>query len=404
MNTTTANIELNDSDQEDLLILNIKFIVYVGFLLPLSIIGLILNSFTIVVLLHPRMRNSTNAYLTALSIANIFCLIFFIIMYALRFMLSFEIFKNIIYFKQVNLNGYENFINLIYPFGSPIFSTFQLYAIYLTCAVTCDRWIYLKWPLKADLICTIRTTLKIILSIFVFCVVYNFPRWFEVETILVNNNSSFYQAKLTSLSKNVYYHMIYQRYCYIIFVYGIPFLILLVVNIGIIQKLIETKKRKNNLLGKKVNETKCNLVVVSNKPRASIKNGISIGSIDPKTTLMVLAVVLAFFCCQFPYLLLHLLRDPTAKEESFYFKFAKTICDLLVALNCCINFLIYCFFGQNFRHIAKQMLMNPTLRPYSYRSSSLHSRIQRSGSERKHTTSNKRTESIKLTKIDHQEP
>lgn len=404
MNTTTANIELNDSDQEDLLILNIKFIVYVGFLLPLSIIGLILNSFTIVVLLHPRMRNSTNAYLTALSIANIFCLIFFIIMYALRFMLSFEMFKNIIYFKQVNLNGYENFINLIYPFGSPIFSTFQLYAIYLTCAVTCDRWIYLKWPLKADLICTIRTTLKIILSIFVFCVVYNFPRWFEVETSLVNNNSSFYQAKLTSLSKNVYYHMIYQRYCYIIFVYGIPFLILLVVNIGIIQKLIETKKRKNNLLGKKVNETKCNLVVVSNKPRASIKNGISIGSIDPKTTLMVLAVVLAFFCCQFPYLLLHLLRDPTAKEESFYFKFAKTICDLLVALNCCINFLIYCFFGQNFRHIAKQMLMNPTLRPYSYRSSSLHSRIQRIGSERKHTTSNKRTESIKLTKIDHQEP
>jgi hypothetical protein len=404
MNTTTANIELNDSDQEDLLILNIKFIVYVGFLLPLSIIGLILNSFTIVVLLHPRMRNSTNAYLTALSIANIFCLIFFIIMYSLRFMLSFEMFKDIIYFKQVNLNGYENFINLIYPFGSPIFSTFQLYAIYLTCAVTCDRWIYLKWPLKADLICTIRTTLKIILSIFVFCVVYNLPRWFEVETTLVNNNSSFYQAKLTSLSKNVYYHMIYQRYCYIIFVYGIPFLILLVVNIGIIQKLIETKKRKNNLLGKKTNETKCNLVVVSNKPRASIKNGISIGSIDPKTTLMVLAVVLAFFCCQFPYLLLHLLRDPMAKEESFYFKFAKTICDLLVALNCCINFLIYCFFGQNFRHIAKQMLMNPTLKPYSYRSSSFHSRIQRSGSERKHANSNKRTESIKLTKIDHQEP
>jgi hypothetical protein len=314
-------------------------------------------------------------------------------------------FKDIIYFKQVNLNGYENFINLIYPFGSPIFSTFQLYAIYLTCAVTCDRWIYLKWPLKADLICTIRTTLKIILSIFVFCVVYNLPRWFEVETTLVNNNSSFYQAKLTSLSKNVYYHMIYQRYCYIIFVYGIPFLILLVVNIGIIQKLIETKKRKNNLLGKKTNEKKCNLVkVVSNKPRASIKNGISIGSIDPKTPLMVLAVVLAFFCCQFPYLLLHLLRDPMVKEESFYFKFAKTICDLLVALNCCINFLIYCFFGQNFRHIAKQMLMNPTLKPYSYRSSSLHSRIQRSGSERKNTNSNKRTESIKLTKIDHQEP
>lgn len=244
----TKLIDSNQTDQEDLLILNIKFIVYVALVLPLAIIGLILNGFTIAVLMHPRMRNSTNAYLTALSVANIFCLLFFIIMYSLRFMISFDMFKNIIYFKIMNLNGYENFINMIYPFGSPIFSTFQLYAIYLTCAVTVDRWIYLKWPLKADSICTIRMTIKIIFAIFIFCVTYNLPRWFEVETS--KNNSSFYQAKLTSLSTNFYYNIIYQRYCYIIFVYGIPFLILLIVNIGIIKELIVTKKRKNELLGK----------------------------------------------------------------------------------------------------------------------------------------------------------
>ena len=187
----TKLIDSNQTDQEDLLILNIKFIVYVALVLPLATIGLILNGFTIAVLMHPRMRNSTNAYLTALSVATIFCLLFFIIMYSLRFMISFDMFKNIIYFKIMNLNGYENFINMIYPFGSPIFSTFQLYAIYLTCAVTVDRWIYLKWPLKADSICTIRMTIKIIFAIFIFCVTYNLPRWFEVETS--KNNSSFYQ-------------------------------------------------------------------------------------------------------------------------------------------------------------------------------------------------------------------
>lgn len=246
MNSENSTV-LNTNDQEDLLILNIKFIVYVGLVLPLATVGLILNSFTIAVLLHPRMRNSTNAYLTALSLANIFCLLFFIIMYSLRFMLSFDIFKNVIHFKVMNMNGYENFINMIYPFGSPVFSTFQLFAIYLTCAVTVDRWIYLKWPLKADSICTITSTIRVIFFIFLFCVAYNFPRWFEVETIV--NNSSFYQAKLTSLSMNYYYNIIYQRYCYIIFVYGIPFLVLLIVNAGIIKGLIETKRRKNTLLG-----------------------------------------------------------------------------------------------------------------------------------------------------------
>ena len=77
--------------------------------------------------------------------------------------------------------------------------------------------------------------------------------------------------------------------------------------------------------------------------------------IDPKITMMVLAVVLAFFICQFPYLLLRLV-----KLQGFYFNLAKTVCDILLVLNCCINFLIYCFFGQNFRMIAKTMLLNPS--------------------------------------------
>ena len=251
MNSTLKNLLSNrttDNDHEDLLVLNIKFIVYVWIMMPLSAIGFILNGFTIAVLLHPRMRNSTNAYLTALSVANIFCLLFFLIMYSFRFMLSYELFKNVIILKVFTMNGYENFILMIYPFSNPILTTFQLFAIYLTCAVTVDRWIYLKWPLKADSICTIKSTLRVILVLFVFCVVYNLPKWFEVETSV--NNSSNYQAKLTKLSMNVNYQMIYQRYCYIIFVYGIPFFVLLIVNIGIIKELIVTKRRKNNLLGK----------------------------------------------------------------------------------------------------------------------------------------------------------
>jgi hypothetical protein len=71
--------------EEQLLIVNIRLIIYGYMLLPLTLVGLALNGFTIVVLLHPKMRNfSTNAYLTALSIANIVCLINFIFLYSFR--------------------------------------------------------------------------------------------------------------------------------------------------------------------------------------------------------------------------------------------------------------------------------------------------------------------------------
>lgn len=40
-------------------------------------------------------------------------------------------------------------------------------------------------------------------------------------------------------------------------------------------------------------------------------------------------------------------------------------CDLLSVINYCINFLIYCFFGQNFRELAAFMLCHPSLHPYN---------------------------------------
>jgi len=370
--------------EEQLLIVNIRLIIYGYMLLPLTLIGLALNGFTIVVLLHPKMRNfSTNAYLTALSIANIVCLINFIFLYSFRYILSNEIFKkNVYHYQNVNeIHPYESFINLIYGIWSPIFTTFQLYAIYLTCAVTVDRWIYLTWPLKIDTICSMKNTLIAIVLLFVFCVVYNLPRWFEIETKSFmpykNDTKTIYQAQLTKFGKNEIYNLIMLKYGYMIFVYGIPFFVLLIVNIGIIQKLIETKRRKSHLLGSKRlnpksdpkieskeatnNNNSKNNNGKSNTNAKTSKQSNSNSKLDPKMTLMVLAVVLAFFLCQFPYLIIRILA--ANHSNKLWFHFGKAICDFLAALNCCVNFLIYCFFGQNFRQIAKTVLLYRTYSP-----------------------------------------
>jgi hypothetical protein len=82
-------------------------------------------------------------------------------------------------------HSYDSFICFIYGIVHPVFMTFQLYSIYLTCAVTVDRWIYITFPLKVDTICSMRNTFKAIAGIFAFCVIYNLPRWFEIESFKV---------------------------------------------------------------------------------------------------------------------------------------------------------------------------------------------------------------------------
>lgn len=250
--TEHGHLNLTQMDRDHLMILDIRLYVFGGILLPMALIGLAFNSFTILVLLHPRMRNSTNVYLTALATANIVCLLNFILLYSFRYLFSYNSFQDAIYYSSNEPNAYESFINLILRFWSPVFSTFQLYAIYLTCAVTVDRWIYLKWPLKADSVCTIKVTIKIICGILFFCFVYNLPRLFEVDYDLKvsQKNATYYQARPTEFGSNKWYKIIYQWYGYLIFVYGLPFSVLVIVNIGIIKRLIETGERKSHLLGK----------------------------------------------------------------------------------------------------------------------------------------------------------
>ena len=154
------------------------------------------------------------------------------------------------------------------------------------------------------------------------------------------------QARSTSFGKWSVYQIVYQRYGYIIFVYGVPFLVLILVNIGIILKIVETTKRKSILLGVKNRHSSNSCVQMrvkqqselvsqtkslnkeksstdhacensrskgetkpeyrSTAKRASIIGGVTLG-LDSKITFMVLAVVLAFVCCQLPYLVLHVL-------------------------------------------------------------------------------------------------
>jgi hypothetical protein len=347
---------------DELLIIRLRYVFFGYIFLPISVIGLILNGFTITVLLHPRMKSfSTNIYLIALSIANIVCLINYIFLYSIRYLISNENFKKTIYdanrlayATKTSIHGivYENFLSMILWSWSPIFLTFQLFSIYLTCAVTVDRWIYLLYPLKAESICTIKRTLITIFCIFLYCVLFTLPRWFEItydKRFDPSTNLTLYYAKSTEFGDNRLVMSIIRYYAYIIHVYGIPFTVLLVVNIGIVQKLIQMKKRKQVLLGVKNMDhgTLLNKSVITSSSAKGVK-------IDPKITLMVITVVIAFFICQFPYLIFTVM---SVNHNTKWLHILKIFCDLLSVINCCVNFLIYCLFSSMFRTIASEIIV-----------------------------------------------
>ena len=366
--SSNGSIALTPEDK--LSIIRSRYIVYGFICLPVSVIGVILNTLTIIILLHPRMRNfSTNIYLTALSVANIVCLINYIFLYSIRYLISYEHFKLQVYELTKDNNNigifYENFLNMILWAWSPIFTTFQLFAIYLTCSVTVDRWIYLYYPFKADRLLTKKRTIIVILFILLFCIIYNVPRWFEVtyeKSFDNRTNITLYYAGPTKFGRNPKVQTILNYYFYIISVYCLPFLVLLIVNIGIIHKLIATKERKTILLGNQKKIVKKNNTTVQNENGATrpfLKTKPTINSsnkIDPKITFMVLAVVVSFFICQFPYLMVTILS--VKHGNAILLHKLKLISDLLATISCSVNFLIYCVFGQKFRETANHILFS----------------------------------------------
>lgn len=193
-----------------------------------------------------------------------------------------------------------------------------------------------------------------------------------------NSTISYYQVQMTSVGRHAVFDMIMRRYGYIIFVYGLPFLILLVVNIGIVKKLIETKRRKRDLLSGAMSTTAATNPLlleaaaatatstngsasspfshhhnnhhnhssngrhstnglsadhgggltrgkstsVSKKSMSVLRSSLASSiNIDPRITLMVMAIVLVFFLCQFPYLIINILF--TRNSNTLGFNIAK---------------------------------------------------------------------------------
>ncbi len=308
--------------------------------------GIIANSLTIFTLSHNKMRqSSTNLYLLALTSSNLISLICMFLMYALRFTLVHP-------YREIYCHHwYEDFINRSIPYITPINITSQLFSIYLIIAVSIDRYVIVKSSIK-NLKKRRFVTIVIIFIVFIVCFLFTSPSWFAYKSKFFSANiyPKIFILKMNFIGKliefkvlettikyhksdttefGLKFHSIFDTYLYITFVFGLPIIILFIVNSLITYELVKIGNRKRKL---------------------HINNS----NIDRNITLMLVAIVIVFLVCQVPLCVSHIIQANNRNlllERNFFIFNAFT--NLLACIYMSSNFVLFCFFGQKFRSTLK---------------------------------------------------
>ncbi|KAI1289428.1 FMRFamide receptor [Halotydeus destructor] len=326
-------------------------------LVPLiMVIGMIGNSVTIVIMTRRRMRSSTNNYLAALATFDMLYLIFI-------FVLSFAQYPNI------HDTKYYYYWKL-WPYFMMITDACSNSSVWLTVTFTIERFIVVSHPIKGKLICTESRSRKVVLAVVLVCFTYTLPtpfEWLIVEKLDPNTNITTVDYSYSDLGKNDLYKSIYYWTTAALFVF-VPLLLLGIFNAFLIRSVHISRKERNEMTQSKIHSS----------PYVPVNNGQSEGKAGPaassgpagghsgpakfdpnssrqesKITIMLIAVVILFLCCQLPtavMLIYTSIREPANGTMEFYMvRGLNNIFNLLMAVNAASNFLLYCLLSKRYR-------------------------------------------------------
>jgi hypothetical protein len=250
-------------------------------------LGIVTNTLNLVVLSRKSMKSTTNRYLFALAICDIFVLIFSALSlsnsFAYDFSMSTDSFISSFEARMIEpsdetflsstyiLNNETNSIFVrqnsekfsiktlyydwvmciyptIYPYVYPLAIMFQFCTVWINLGMSADRFIAINFPFKSFKYCTVKKAKKIIFIIFLVSIVYSLPRFFEyyvhMEKLSINDNQTitYAQYDLSKFGKSRLYRQVVYFWMYIIFQSVIPSIILIILNMGLIMSLKESHR------------------------------------------------------------------------------------------------------------------------------------------------------------------
>ncbi|RNA16041.1 FMRFamide receptor-like [Brachionus plicatilis] len=205
--------------------------------LAIIIIGLIGNFVSFLILTSPKMRISTNVFLSSLCVSG------FIALFGL--LINSVLYELIAMYQE---NFPELFILLcrLYPYIYPIITTFQMASILLTVCVSVNQFLYiyfskLRSQSKNSTKQECQRALKIVVLMFLISIIYCVPYWLKFTYSNENGLQETEIARTNLFKKIVHFYM------YLPIAYIIPFSILIFTNAYLIATIAMKKKRQQRL-------------------------------------------------------------------------------------------------------------------------------------------------------------
>jgi len=126
----------------------------------------------------------------------------------------------------------------------------QVSSVWLTLAFTVDRYIMICHPFRAERFCTVSRARRVVAALVISSVVFNIPKFFEYHTVVFPvpvKDVEVVGCDLTAFGRSRVFKQLYHSWLYIVFVFGIPFVSLVVFNAFLVNAVRVSRQRSREL-------------------------------------------------------------------------------------------------------------------------------------------------------------
>ena len=300
------------SEDEKLLCAPIRVILNCGIGGAICTLGLAGNLLAFFILKRGPAAPVATFLLRCLAVTDNCFLVVWLINFALKDLLKYMDYNSVAW-KYTRLYSY------------PLLYITQFATIWLTVLITFIRYLGMCKPYFSRKICSLKNVKFAIVLLYLIVIVYNIPRFFEHQTELRNGTIWLMGSWLGRTDE---YKLIYAHICYNLFTFGLPFLLLSILNVRLVmayRQLSERRRRRS---------------LTSRRP----------SQIDEANfTLVMIVIVAVFVVCQLPARIVQIMWNyhfKSCRSLRFYIMELST---LLEVLNSSVNFIIYSFLRPQFR-------------------------------------------------------
>lgn len=303
----------------------------------LLVLGTIGNLLSFIIMAKNMLKISTYSYLAVLAVMDLMVLYIGLLrMWVGNFSPDLQHSSNLLC-KTVTFLGYVSSVT----------------SVWLIIAVTIERFIAVKFPLRAPRMCNVtRARIVIITVVSAICILNSHIFW-TVELRYISHNGTVSSECDASYDHIVLVKAVWPWVDAAVYSF-VPFVIITILNILIVRQVLYARERRTKMQ---------NMELTANflRPNKSQKRQ---NESSKKLTCMLLAVSFTFLLTTLPMNMLQIVTVFVGSEDdsNTYMKrfaqltLARTVVELLMYVNHSVNFFLYCATGRKFRRQVKDMV------------------------------------------------